>query len=328
MKNFFINKKKTLLTQTILTIFLILLLPQEGYMSGSFVAHYSDTIFSIKRDTEVRKIFMPGTDISRLYDNFLRDFLNEMEDMGPSIKKILSEITPNIKAIEPLDFFLPDITLSDILSDTLKYPLILKIPVRPQNCRGVYILEIILKKKVNNPVLKKIQEDFLLILEKEKSSNERDYPVNLEDYPFPYVTSFEDMYAIKIESLYRTRYTNINYYKRQFRTFIEDELKPVLDALIRDTAFEEDTETKIVPLSNLFIQKKGEYPEDLIDFKNEIIIKQTGLSTTQYTHYATRMNVVIVFGVRSVQKGKLWYKINEKIEMIFNKKKDIINNRK
>lgn len=329
-KIFLINKNKEIVNQTVMAIFLILFYPQEGFMSGSFVAHYTDTTFSIKRDTEARKIFMPGTDINRLYDIFLRNFLREIENMRPSIKKILSQIDYYIKEIEPKDFFLPDITLSDNLSDITKYPIIVKIPVRPQNCRGVYILEIILKKKIDIHLIKEIQKKFFVLLEEEKkkSNKGRDFSICLEDYPFPYVTSFNEMYAIKIESLYRTKYTDVSYYKKHFRYFIENELKPILDTLIRDSTFERETGTKLVPLRNLFIKKKGEYPEDLIDFKNEIIIKQTGFSTSQYIHYATRMNVIIVLGIRNIQKGKLWYKISKKIEMIFNEKKDIINSSK
>jgi hypothetical protein len=299
-------------------------------MSGSFVAYYSDTTFSIKRDTEVRKVFTPGTNVNKLYNIFLTNFIEEVQNIRPFIKKNLNKIGHYIKEIEPKDFFLPDITLSDNLSDIKKFPIIVKMPVRPKNCRGAYILEIILKRKIDIHLLKEIQRKFLdqLYKEKYKSNLEKKFSICLEDYPFPYITSFNEMYAIKIESLYRTKYKDVNYYKKHFRSFIENELKPTLDLLIKEPAFEEETGTKLVPLRNLFIKKKGEYPEDLIDFRNEIIIKQTGFSTYQYIHYANRINLIIVLGIRDIQRGKLWYKINKRIEMIFNEKKDIINGNK
>ncbi len=243
---------------------LILWFPGEGHVSGSFSTTWGDRYFIIHFDNQRHKIYRPETDVDGLYRQFQKNFLSMVEEQSSKRDNLFEQAGARKIPVTEIRLKWPEMVLlspDDIeLINPASYPLLLCLPVQPDNGRGLYHFKLALTGPVPARDLEWLHKELTQMVSKNDSCPDDDeIPLNtidLDDYPYVNVIQTYTGHALYAGTLFHVARDQTDFFRDQLTAWM-DRIGPELNREVSCPAFEKETGAHLISMDAVFGKDQG-----------------------------------------------------------------------
>ncbi len=238
---------------------LILWFPGEGHVSGSFSTTWGNRQFILHFDNQLHKIYHPGTDVDALYRQFQKNFLARVEERSFKMNALFEQAGARQIPVTEIRLKWPEMVLispGDIeLVSPASYPLLLCLPVQPDNGRGLYHFKLALTGPVPARDLEWLHKELTQMVSGNDPCPDRDEvstkTIDLDDYPYVNVIHTYAGHALYAGTLFLVARDQAGFFRDQLKAWM-DNIGPELDREVSRPAFAKETGVNLISLENIF----------------------------------------------------------------------------
>ncbi|MCP3922818.1 MAG: hypothetical protein GY714_09560 [Desulfobacterales bacterium] len=243
----------------LLVILIILLIPMEAYVSGSFGEFYGEKNYLVSYDNQRHKIYTRDTDVDALYREFQKEFFADITSKTERINRLLEDAKKKGIPLINIDLELPNLEVKNnaelSMVSRASYPLIINFPIERQNRGGIYNFMFALSSSIKKTDGKWFLEQLHNLFVSSSNSEVLSDKIKPEQYKLPKVTVFKTNYALYAGGHFKTKGEVTLYYKEQL-LIIMNTVAPVVEKYAGQANFEKDVKIKVFPIAEALKKSK------------------------------------------------------------------------